>query len=373
MSTHMDNRHLALDVLRGMTVCFMIIVNSPGPGASPFSPLEHAAWNGFTPTDLVFPTFLFVVGNAMAFTLPKMQGMATGPFLGRVLRRTLVIFLLGYLMYWFPFVRQGADGSWSAAPISHTRILGVLQRIALCYGIAALLVRYLTPGALRTAGAVLLLGYWGALAWGGDYSMTGNLGHRIDMALLGENHLYHGEGVAFDPEGLLSTLPAVVNVLIGYMAGSFVRRSGASYETVARLALTGAAMVAVAYFWNNLFPINKKLWTSPFVLYTCGLDLVILAGLVKLTEMAAPPRWTGFFTVFGRNPLVIYLLSELLLTTLWVVPGSKGGSVCEDLNTAFYQRLAPGSWGSLLFALSMMLVCWLAGWLMDRRKIYVRV
>jgi len=369
----MTDRFTSLDVFRGATVALMILVNNPGSWSHLYAPLAHAGWHGATPTDLVFPFFLFAVGNAMAFTQPKLQRLATGAFLAKVLKRTLIIFLLGYLMYWFPFVRQGADGSWQPSPISHTRILGVLQRIALCYGIAALLVRYLTPGALRITGALLLLGYWAALAWGGDYSMTGNLGHRIDIALLGENHLYHGEGVAFDPEGLLSTLPAVVNVVIGYLAGSFVRRSGASYETVARLALAGAAMVAVAYFWNNLFPINKKLWTSPFVLYTCGLDLVILAGLVKLTEMAAPPRWTGFFTVFGRNPLVIYLLSELLLTTLWVVPGSNGGSVCEAINAAYYQRIAPGSWGSLLFALSMMLTCWLAGWGMDRRKMYVRV
>ena len=369
----MDNRHLALDVLRGMTVCFMIIVNSPGPGASPFSPLEHAAWHGFTPTDLVFPTFLFVVGNAMAFTLPKMNGMGNGAFLGKVLKRTLLIFLLGYLMYWFPFVRQGADGAWSASPISQTRILGVLQRIALCYSIAALLVRFLPSKALLATGAAILLGYWAALAAGGDYSMTGNLGHRIDRAVLGEQHLYHGEGVAFDPEGLLSTLPAVVNVLIGYMAGSFVRRQGANYESVAKLALAGAALADTAYFWNNLFPINKKLWTSPFVLYTCGLDLLLLAALVKRTEMDRPPRWTGFFTVFGRNPLVIYLLSELVLTSLWVIPGAGGSSLCEQVNAAFYQRIAPGPWGSLLFALSMMMFCWLTGWWMDRRRLYVRV
>jgi predicted acyltransferase len=373
MSTPIENRHLALDVLRGMTVCFMIVVNSPGPGAAPFSPLEHAAWHGFTPTDLVFPTFLFVVGNAMAFTQPRLQGLATGAFLAKTFRRTLLIFLLGYLMYWFPFVRQGADGSWSPTPISHTRILGVLQRIALCYAIAALMVRFLPPRALRTAGALLLAGYWAALAWGGDYSMTGNLGHRIDTALLGDNHLYHGEGVAFDPEGLLSTLPAVVNVLIGYLAGRFVREKGASYETIARLALAGASLVAVAYFWNNLFPINKKLWTSPFVLYTCGLDLLLLAALVKRTEMAQPPRWTAFFTVFGRNPLAIYLLSEIVLTTLWTVPGPGGNSLCETINAAFFQRIAPGPWGSLLFALSLMMGCWLVGWAMDRRKVYIRV
>ncbi|MBM3441422.1 MAG: DUF5009 domain-containing protein [Bacteroidetes bacterium] len=373
MSTSIDKRHLALDILRGMTVCFMIIVNSPGPGATPFSPLEHAAWHGFTPTDLVFPTFLFVVGNAMAFTLPRMQGLGSGAFLLKVMSRTLVIFLLGYLMYWFPFVRQGADGAWSPAPISHTRILGVLQRIALCYGIAALLIRYLPECQLRRTGTLLLLGYWAALAWGGDYSMTGNLGHQLDKTVLGENHLYHGEGVAFDPEGLLSTLPAVVNVLIGYLAGIFVRRQRASYETIARLALAGATLVAVAYGWNNLFPINKKLWTSSFVLYTTGLDLIILAGLIQRTEVSAVPRWTRFFTVFGRNPLAIYLLSELLLTSLWTIPAQSGTNLCESLNASFFQRIAPGPWGSFLFALSMMLFCWTVGWVMDRKKIYWKV
>src|SRR4051812_16438627 len=153
-------RFLSLDVFRGMTICFMIIVNTPGSGAEPFSPLEHAKWHGFTPTDLVFPSFLFAVGNAMSFSMRKYQEMGNAKVLSKIFRRTLLIFLLGFLMYWLPFIRTGADGHYEFIPISDTRILGVLQRIALCYCFASLLIHYLPKKALWIVSAVLLLGYW---------------------------------------------------------------------------------------------------------------------------------------------------------------------------------------------------------------------
>ena len=143
MTAPNSQRFLALDVLRGMTVCFMIIVNTPGSGARAFSPLEHASWHGFTPTDLVFPTFLFVVGNAMAFAMKKFTNMSSGQVIWKILKRTLIIFMLGYLMYWFPFFRQTASGAWELSPFSHTRIPGVLQRIGVCYGIAAMMIYFL--------------------------------------------------------------------------------------------------------------------------------------------------------------------------------------------------------------------------------------
>jgi predicted acyltransferase len=373
MTPQPSSRNLALDVLRGMTVCFMIIVNSPGSGATPFAPLEHAAWHGFTPTDLVFPSFLFVVGNAMAFAMKKFSGLSNGQVVWKILKRSAIIFLLGYLLYWFPFFRPSESGGWELSPISHTRILGVLQRIGICYGIAALMTWYLPKRMVWILSAIFLLGYWAILYFGGDYSLEGNAALKLDLKILGANHLYHGEGIAFDPEGLLSTIPSVVNVIIGYYVGVFVRDKGNSYETVAKLMIAGAAMVAIAYFWNYLFPINKKLWTSPFVLYTCGLAAMILGSLIYRIDIAGKKSWTSFFEVFGKNPLFIYLLSELMMILFWTFQAGKDQSVYQWLNANIFQRIAPGSFGSLLFALSVMLTCWLAGWFMDKRKIYVRV
>lgn len=364
-------RYLALDVLRGMTVCLMIVVNTPGTGASPFAPLEHAPWHGFTPTDLVFPSFLFAVGNAMAFAMGKYSGMPAGQVVARILKRSLIIFLLGFLMYWFPFVHQTQEGlAWN--PFSDTRIFGVLQRIGICYGTAALMIHFLSKRAVWTISAIFLLGYWLVMYLMGDYTLLGNFQRILDLKLLGGAHMYDGEGVAFDPEGVLSTFPAVVNVIIGYYAGVFVRDKGNNYETIARIALAGAAMMALAYFWDLVFPINKKLWTSSYVLYTCGLDLLILGALIYIIEILGLRKWTYFFEVFGKNPLFIYLLSEIIAILFWFfMVGGK--TVYEAINVAVFQKLMPGPFGSLAFALSVMFFCWLVGWMLDKRRIYVRV
>ncbi|GGA86881.1 acyltransferase family protein [Puia dinghuensis] len=376
--TTASNRSLALDIFRGMTVCFMIIVNTPGSGAIPFSPLEHARWHGFTPTDLVFPSFLFAVGNAMSFAMKKFETMSQGAVLGKIIKRTLLIFLLGYLMYWFPFFGHMPDGSWGLRPISHTRIMGVLQRIALCYGIASLLIYYCKPRTVVVISALLLIGYWIILLLfpvpGEDpFSMTGNAGYRLDKFILGEDHMYHGEGIAFDPEGLLSTLPAIVNVIAGYFTGVFVARKGKTYEGLAQLLLWGFGCLFVAYAWNFWFPVNKKLWTSSYVFLTVGLDLVLLSFLIYVVEFKGKKAWGSFFTVFGKNPLFIYLLSELLATVLFITPAAAGQSVFDWINKVVYQALFPGAIGSLLFALSYMMICWTVGKILDKKKIYIRV
>jgi predicted acyltransferase len=368
-----STRFLALDVLRGMTVCFMIIVNTPGSGATPFSQLEHASWHGFTPTDLVFPSFLFAVGNSMSFSMAKYSGLAQSSVLLRILKRTLIIFLLGYLMYWFPFFREAEGGGFEFSPIRDTRILGVLQRIALCYGIASLMIYYFPKRTVWILSIVFLLGYWLVLYTYGDYSMAGNFGMDLDKAILGESHMYHGEGIAFEPEGILSTIPSVVNVIIGYYVGIFIKEKGNSYETVAKIMIAGAVLLTLGYFWDLVFPINKKLWTSSFVIYTCGLDMLLLGALIFLIELLNKRKWTYFFEVFGKNPLFIYILSELVVILLYTINTGKGKSLYHTLNQTVYQKVIPGPWGSLFFALSVMIFCWLVGWWMDRRKVYVRV
>lgn len=373
-----SQRFLSLDVFRGMTICFMIIVNTPGSGAMPFSPLEHAGWHGFTPTDLVFPSFLFAVGNAMSFSLNRYRELGTGVFLKKVIKRTALIFLLGYLMYWFPFFRLDAHLHIIGAPIVNTRIMGVLQRIALCYFFASILIHYLSARKVVWISIFLLLVYWVILWVFGDsqqpYSLLGNAGLYLDKFLMGTNHLYHGEGIPFDPEGWLSTLPAIVNVVAGYFAGRFIQEKGKNFETLARLMLVGALLIFLALWWNMVFPINKKLWTPSFVLLTSGIDLLLLSALVYVIEMQQMKgRWTKFFLVFGKNPLFIYLLSELLATVLFMIHVSPQQSLFAWINSIFFQVIAPGSLGSFLFAITYMLLCWCMGWWLNKRNIFIKV
>jgi predicted acyltransferase len=356
----------------------MIIVNTPGSEAFSYSPLQHAHWHGFTPTDLVFPSFLFAVGNAMSFAMKKYEALGNAAVLGKILKRTLLIFLFGFLLYWFPFFRHSATGGWELMPISHTRILGVLQRIALCYGFASLLIYYLSPRHVIIVALVLLIGYWAALLLFGEagadpFSMTGNAGYRLDKWVMGENHMYHGEGIAFDPEGILSTFPAIVNVIAGYFTGVFVARKGKTYEGLAQLLLAGCGLLVLAYLWNLSLPINKKLWTSSYVVFTIGIDMVLLSFLIYCIEFRQKTGWTPFFSVFGKNPLAIYLLSELLVVVLFTIHISPDESLFEWINRVAFQAAFPGAFGSLVFALVYMLVCWTVGKWLDYKKIYLRV
>ncbi len=363
------NRYLSLDVLRGITVTLMIIVNNSGNGATTFSPLHHARWHGFTPTDWVFPTFMFVVGNAMSFSLVKYGANGSSEFFKKVFKRSVIIFLLGFLMYWFPFVHE-QDGQIVFNSISETRIFGVLQRIALGYLFASLILHFWKEQGAIIFSVFALLAYWVLLYAYGDYSLTGNAVLKLDLALFSEKHLYHGEGIAFDPEGLLSTLPAIVNVIAGYLTGRFIQQKGNSYETIAKLMIAGALLLFVAISWNMVFPINKKIWTSSFVLYTVGLDLLILSILIFIIDIKEKKRWTYFFEVLGKNTLFIYILSEIGTILFDIKIGD------ERLSTWLYQhvfRLAGDYVGSLLFAIFWMLVCWSVGYWMDKKKIYVKV
>lgn len=372
-----SERFLSLDVFRGMTVCFMIIVNTPGGGATPFAPLLHADWHGFTATDLVFPAFLFAVGNAMSFTKGKME-QQSGVFL-KILKRSAWIFILGYLLYWFPYFKSDEAGNLILKPISETRIFGVLQRIALCYFFAALMIHYLSEKKVILLSILFLPLYWIILLLFGDpadpYSMLGNAGHYLDKFLIGESHLSKGEGVPFEAQGLLSTMPAIVLVIIGYFAGKFIRENGKNYETIAKLLLSAAALIFIALCWDSVFPINKKLWTGSFILLTGGLSLAIIAALLFVIEIRNWNQWnwTYFFSVFGKNPLFIYLLAEFSSRILNLLQVGENMSLKAAIGKGFFQSIVPGPVGSLLFAISFMLVCWLVGLWMDKKRIYVKV
>jgi predicted acyltransferase len=374
-STATFTRFTALDIFRGMTVCFMIIVNTSGNGATTYSPLLHADWNGFTPTDLVFPSFLFAVGNAMSFVMKRWDTMKQSEVLAKIFKRTVLIFLIGYLMYWFPFFKLDAQSHLVLSPIAHTRIMGVLQRIALCYGITALMVYYLGTKKTIWLGVIALLAYWALLLVfgepGAELTKTGNAVLRLDTWVLGTNHLYGGEGFPFDPEGLLSTLPALFNVIGGYAVGRFLQRKGKSYEGLTLLLLAGFALLFVAYCWDSWLPVNKKLWTSSYAVLTVGLDCLLLGVIIYVTDFLGKTKGSHFFIITGRNPLFIYLMSELGVTVLWLV---KIGN--EPLFSWLYNHifsLAGNYFGAFLFALWWMLTCWFVGYVLDRKKIYIKL
>lgn len=405
----MKQRYLALDVFRGATVAFMILVNNPGSWSHIFSPLEHAPWHGLTPTDLVFPFFLFAVGNAQAFVLPRLAEQGDAVFWKKLLKRTALIFLIGLFLNWFPFV-QWQDNellfkgwTWTRAngEPAGVRIFGVLQRIALCYFFASIIIYYAKPRGAFVIGAILLLLYW---AWciganpADPYSLAGWGGTAIDKAILGEAHMYRGEGIPFDPEGLASTLPAVVNVIFGFLVGDYIRRRGLmqqqasppqggthpQFETIAVLLLAGVALLAAGYAWNLSFPINKKIWTSSFVVATSGLAIALLATLVYFIEIrGSRGRWTYFFEVFGKNPLFIYALSGLIPKLLWLIhiPAGTTDSVEPKFVNPwgwFYQNVCakvpgPPEVGSFLFALCFVVLLWAIGYWMDKKRVYIRV
>ena len=387
-------RFRALDVFRGATVALMIGVNNPGSWTHLFPPLAHAAWHGCTPTDLVFPFFLFAVGNALAFVMPSFERGPASAFWAKLVKRTLLIFLIGLLLNAAPFVSWWPDGSLVPRTWENLRLMGVLQRIALAWCGAALVLRFVGMARALPAAAVLLLAYWGlCLAFGapGDpYSLEGFFGTQLDRALLGPRHLYRGEGVPFDPEGLGSTLPAVAQVLLGAWVGDRLRRAPPSFAQLADLFVAACVFGVLAYLWQLAMPVNKKIWTSSYVLLTTGLAIATIGLLVRRLDLspepAAParplPGWARFFEVFGKNALFVYVMSALVprLDNLlrwqthvdeqgrprWVTPMGWLARALEPV--APDPRV-----GSLLFALLNVAAYWaLAAWL-DRRRVYVKV
>lgn len=354
----------------------MIVVNTPGSWETVYAPFRHAVWHGFTITDLVFPTFLFVVGNSMSFSMRKFENESDKVILKKILKRTFIIFILGLLLNTFPFFTRTAEDSLSLINFSNIRIMGVLQRIALAYGIAALVIHYFKTKGAVVFGILALLGYWAILYFGGNhpdpYSLEGNAALKFDLLIFNPNNLYQGYGIPFDPEGLLSTLPAVVNVIAGYLAGMVIRQQKYRGSTMAKFMVSGALLTIIALIWDLVFPINKPIWTSSYVLYTTGLDLFILAVLLLVIEVGKYKSWTYFFEVFGKNPLILYILSGVIIKTLSLI--HVEGS---NLNIWIYQNLFL-SWGeghnaSLLFAISYMLLIWIIGFWMDKNRIYIKV
>lgn len=386
-------RWLALDVFRGWTIAFMIIVNTPGNGDRSWAPLQHAAWHGFTPTDLVFPSFLFIIGVSAYFSLRKFQAQPQGEILSKIWRRTTILFLLGMVMWYVPGFLVAFFppklGEFFRYFVENVRVLGVLGRLALCYGIGATLALKLSPRGLIRFSVAALLGYWALLRLGGEgpdpYSLQTNAALRLDLWVLGPNHLYHGESVdgkpfAFDPEGILSTLPALVTFIIGFLCGRFLDRTPDRREALSELFPVALTLVAAGFLWSYWlgFPINKKLWTSSYTLFVGGLSMLLLGLAVWLIDVHQRGRYLNFFHVFGVNPLLAYLVSEMGVVALQTikVPGAGGGSQTAFAWLYAHTGLAwagDNGLGSFLFSLLYMLGCWMVSWLCFRRGLIVKV
>jgi predicted acyltransferase len=390
----MNQRFYSLDVFRGATVAFMILVNNAGNWDFIYTPLEHAPWHGITPTDLVFPFFLFAVGNALAFVMPRLEAAGDAAFLKKVFLRSFIIFGLGLFLNWFPFVRwqddQLAFRYWvnPQNPEFGVRILGVLQRIALCYLFGSLIIYYLKIRGAFVVSAVFLLGYWVACLTLGDpndpYSLQGYFGTALDKSVLGTPHMYRGEHVAFEPEGLASTIPAIVQVIFGYLVGNYILQKGRTYEMLTKLFATGCLLLFLGYCWDMVFPINKKIWTSSYVVYTSGLAILVLCVLMDIIEFRNwKGKWTKFFDVFGKNALFIYVLSGFVPRVLGLIRwtdgiNEKGKSRYTSPLPWLYEHICkPVSEnlknGSLLYALIIVIFSWLVAFWLYKKKIYIKV
>jgi predicted acyltransferase len=404
----LKQRSYSLDVFRGATVCLMILVNNPGSWSHIYPPLEHASWHGLTPTDLVFPFFLFAVGNALSFVMPRLQEGGEAVFWKRIIKRALLIFLIGLFLQWWPFVKWADDHLvfryWvdPTNPETGIRILGVLQRIALCYFFASIIIYYLKPRGAFYTGLVLLLLYW-MLCYicnpSDPFSLQGWFGTDIDKKILHVPHMYKGEGVAFDPEGIMSTLPAIVEVIFGYLVGDYIQKKSKTpeslvdskaantygpYQMLSGLFVAGVAMILTGFCWDMVFPINKKIWTSSYTIYTSGLATITIATMIYLIEYRNARGWlTKFFDVFGKNALFVFALSSFLPRTLSLIRipdhlNEKGQMVYISPWNWLYQRVLihlPGDprIGSLLYALCVITFMWAICYWLDKKRIYIKV
>ena len=384
----MKERFYSLDVFRGATVALMILVNNPGSWGHLYPPLDHASWHGCTPTDLVFPFFLFAVGNAMAFVMPKVEAAGEGAFWKKIIKRTLIIFGIGLFLNWFPFIKYNDAGNLIGKPFENLRIFGVLQRIALSYFFASVIIHFFKVRGAFVVSAFILLFYWFlcvAANPSDPFSINGWFGTNIDKALIGESHMYHGEGIAFDPEGLMNTFAAIVQVTLGYLVGNYIITKGKNAEMLNGLFVTGCVLIFAGFCWDMVFPINKKIWTSSYTIYTTGLALLILSLIIYLIEFKGNKGWwTGFFDVFGKNALFIFVMSGILPRAMGLIriPGTispNGKQTYLSPFGWFYEHLCKPILpfdpriGSLIYALCFIGMMWYFSWFLDKKKIYIKV
>jgi len=389
-----SSRLLSLDVLRGITIAGMIMVNNPGSWGKIYTPLEHAQWNGLTPTDLVFPFFMFIMGVSMFLSYKKFDFKLSGKTFTKLLRRSFLLFLIGLAIGWFSLFCRGLVALRSedmslldkighaANNFENMRILGVLQRLALVSFFGSLIVLTFKPKRIPWLIGFILLFYWILMAVTGSYSENdSSLVSIIDHAILGVTHMYSemlpdGTKVIFDPEGLLSTLPCIAHVLLGFMAGKLISESKDNNQRIQKLFIFGTIILFLGFLLDYAFPINKKIWSSSFVLTTCGLASLLLGLLVWIIDIKGKKKWSVFFESFGVNPMFIYVIAGIISILLGNIGfmyygewhSTKGFIYTEWLNPVFGDYL-----GSLAFALLFVTLNWFIGHILYKKKIYIKL
>lgn len=371
----------SLDILRGMTVALMILVNNPGSWSHKFDFLAHSSWDGCTPTDLVFPFFLFIVGASIWFAFRRYDHRLSGGALRKILKRGLLIWAVGIVISKFPYY-DFIGGRWYSW--SDVRIMGVLPRIGICYMAGAILALWLRSARrILFAALLLMIGYQVLTYSLGDATLEGYFGSKVDIALFGQEHVYHGyrnaagERMAFDPEGLAGSMTAVVNVLLGFLAAGCAAGDD-SCRGMMRVGLWGGLGLLAALAMNTTVAINKPIWSASYVLYTCGIAAIVWNAVSYLVDRRGGSGRTGaFFEVFGTNALFAYVLSTLLAKLFAQM--RVWNAAHDALVTPYarwYEMLA--SWttpeaGSALAALSLVSACWIITWPLYRRRIFIKL
>ena len=383
-------RLLALDILRGITIAGMILVNNPGSWGHIYAPLEHASWNGLTPTDLVFPFFMFIMGVSTYFSLRKFDFKPSWPTIAKILRRTVIIFLIGIGVAWFSLFMRGivrGDALWEAVlNFDHIRILGVMPRLAICYCAGSLLAITLRHKTLPIFIALMLVVYAIILLCGNGFEFADhNVIAVVDRAVLGEAHMYSdtidGVTLKFDPEGLLSTLPSIAHMLIGFLCGSLIVSTTDNTLRINKLFIVGTILTFAGFLLDFGLPINKKIWSPTFVLTTCGLASSFLALLIWIIDIKGKRRWCHFFEAFGVNPLFMYVLGAILSVLMGTIriPWAEATSGMISIKGFIYKALLMpvcmdnATLASLIFALLFVMFNWCFGEILYKKKIYIKI
>lgn len=382
-----SQRLLALDILRGVTIAGMILVNNPGTWSNIYAPLAHAQWNGLTPTDLVFPFFMFIMGISTYISLRKYNFEFTTAAAWKIIKRVIVIFAIGLGIAWMSLFLRTFN-SLAEEPISllarigqsawnfeHLRILGVMPRLALCYGASALIALSVKHKYIPYIIAVTLLAYFVLLTVGNGFAYDEtNLLSVVDRAVLGENHMYKDNGI--DPEGILSTFPAIAHVLIGFCVGRLLMEVKDINEKIERLFLVGTILTFLGFLLSYGCPLNKKIWSPTFAITTCGLASSFLALLVWIIDVKGKKQWSRFFESFGVNPLFIYVMGAVLSILFGGILFPYDGGVISFhayLYTVVLQPLLGDYAGSLAYALLFVALNWAIGYVLYKKKIYIKI
>lgn len=377
-----SQRLLALDILRGITIAGMILVNNPGSWSHMYAPLAHAPWHGLTPTDLIFPFFMFIMGISTFISMRKFEFKFSWSLFVKIIRRTVVIFAIGLAIAWFSRLCYGLAGGKSLIEAVNSfdtiRILGVMPRLALCYCFASLIVLALKCRHILWVVATLLIGYGVILLCGNGLVFSeDNIVSIIDRAVLGVDHMYKdtvdGVKLALDPEGLLSTIPSIAHVLIGFWAGMKMMEVKDINMRVNRLFIIGAILMFVGFLFDYAIPINKKLWTPTFAIVTCGLASTLLALLIWIIDIKGYKKWCRFFEAFGINPLFMYVLGGvlgILFATIKIGGTSIKGLIYNDF---LLNLLGDATLASCIYAIIFIAINWSIGYVLYKNKIYIKI